>query len=201
MSLVVAALVLGGGSLVLGLAQRYVRAKRGAKPETAGPLPAPPKSEREPSVLARWGFELEVGDVVEIGGQELWFEEGWLLREGDEPVVALFRAHEAAVVALPPPNGTLYVLDEVELVLPSDPPSSVESKGVRFERVRRLPVRVTALGKSAPLPWEEALLVEYRGLGRDALWVLGRGGRARAWQGRSVHPSEIVRWGGGERTL
>jgi hypothetical protein len=72
---------------------------------------------------------------------------------------------------------------------------------VSFERVRRLPVRVEPLEKSPPLPWDEAMLSEYRGLATDALFVLGNAGRIRAWQGRLVGESEIERWGGGKSTL
>lgn len=196
MSLIVTALLVGGGALVAGLATRYAVTRREPEPVKPAPAPAP-----TPSPLASAGFELELGDVVELGGRELWLEEGWLLSEAGDAVAALFRAREATVLALPPPAGTLYLLDEVELGLPEEPPTTIESRGVRFERVRRLPVLVQPVGKSAPLPWNEGLLSEYRGLAGDALWVLGRGGRSRVWQGRAVHASEVVRWGGGNQTL
>ena len=191
------ALVAGGSALAAGLATRWA-VKRAAE---RAPAPSPPPAPRPPSALAQAGFELDLGDVVEVLGRELWLEEAWLLSEGTDSVAALYSAREATLLALPSPAATLYLLDPVELGLPEEPPSSLESRGVRFERVRRLPVAVKPVGKTAPLPWDEALLSEYRGLGHDALWVIGRGGRARVFQGRSVPAADVVRWGGGERTL
>lgn len=197
MSLIVMAVVVGGSALIAGLAARHAVKMRSAP---ALP-PAPPPAPAAPSPLARAGFEIELGDVMEVLGRELWLEAAWLLSEGGEPVAALFQAREATLLALPPPAGTLYLLAAAELPLPAEPPTSLESRGVRFERVRRLPVEVIPVGKSPPLPWNDALLSEYRGLENDALWVLGRGGHSRVWQGRAVHASDVVRWGGGAKTL
>ena len=203
MSLVLALLVAGGGALVAGLTTRWMGSRKradanaSAKPATAPPVPAQPA----PTPLSTAGFDVDLGDVVEIAGQELWLESAWLLSEAGDAVVALYAAREAVLVVLPPPKRTVYLLDAVELRVPDEPPATLESAGVRFERVRRIPVRVTSIGESAPLPWDEALLAEYRGLGGDALWLLGRAGRAKAWQGRVVGESEIERWGGGGATL
>lgn len=196
MSLVIAAIV-AGGALFGGGAFAWLRKKRGSKPTK----PTPPTRAAKPSGLAKRGFDLELGDVVEIGGRELWLEQGWILSEGEDAVVAMFSAKEATLVTLPSPSKASYLLDAVELAFPGDPPPTLESLGVRFERVRRLPVRVESLEKSPPLPWDQALLSEYRGLATDALFVLGNAGRIRAWQGRLVGESEIERWGGGKSTL
>lgn len=196
MSLVIAAIV-AGGALFGGGALAWLRRKR---PGTSKKPPASsPKS--KPSALATRGFDLELGDVVEIGGRELWLEQGWLLTEGDDAVVAMFSAKEATLVTLPAPSQASYLLDAVELTFPGDPPLTLESAGIRFERVRRLPVRCEPLDKSPPLPWDQAILSEYRGLATDVLFVLGNAGRIRAWQGRLVGESEIERWGGGKSTL
>jgi hypothetical protein len=194
-SLIVAAIV-GGALFGGGTFAWFLRKKKATKARTV----APAATER-PSPLASRGFAMELGDVVEIGGRELWLEEGWILSEGDDAVIALFAAKEATLVTLPAPSKASYLLDSVELAFAGDPPLTLESGGVRFERVRRLPVRVETLEKSSPLPWEEALLSEYRGLATDALFVLGNAGRVRAWQGRLVGESEIERWGGGKSTL
>lgn len=197
MSLVIAAIIAGGAAVFGGSTFAWLRRKR--VPKTARPLPATERS--KPGELATRGFDLELGDVVEIGGRELWLERGWVLSEGDEAVVVMFSAKEATLVTLPAPSRASYLLDPVELAFPGDPPPTLESAGVRFERVRRLPVRVEPLSKSPPLPWDQALLSEYRGLATDALFVLGNAGRIRAWQGRLVGESEIERWGGGKSTL
>ncbi|MCK6535127.1 MAG: hypothetical protein L6Q84_19315 [Polyangiaceae bacterium] len=199
MSLILTALVVGGGALVAGLATRYAVKKRAPAPPL--PPPPPPSAPAAPSPLARAGFEIELGDVMEVLGRELWLEEAWLLSEGQDPVAALFQAREATLLVLPPPVSTLYLLNDAAIPLPAEPPTSLEAGGVRFERVRRLRVLVAPVGKSAPLPWNEGLLSEYRGLENDALWVLGHGGHSRVWQGRAVHTSDVVRWGGGAKTL
>jgi len=203
-SLVVVALV-AGGSAVAGLAVRWALTRR-SKAVTEAPAPAatalPEGSPRRtPSVLARAGFDIDMGDVVDIGGRELWLEHAWLMSEEREPVAALLSASDASLVVLPPPSKSVFLLQEVELTLGDEPPTSIESRGVRFERARRLPIRVEPLGNTPPLPWDEAIFAEYRALGGDSLWVLARGGRAKAWQGRVVLESEIERWGGGQDTL
>jgi hypothetical protein len=196
LSLTLAAILIGAGALFGGGTWAWRRRRPPAKP-SAATATAPVKV----SLLSTRGFDIELGDVIEVGGRELWLEHGWVLAEGEDPIVALFSAREATLVALPAPSRALYLLDEVDLKLPGDPPLTLESNGVRFERVRRLPIRVEVLEKSPPLPWEEALLSEYRGLATDALFVLGQTGRLRAWQGRQVGESEIERWGGGKSTL
>ena len=198
MSLVLAAMVLGGSALVAGLTTRWMSSRKKHDPKPAVLAPPPPPA---PSPLSKAGFDVDLGDVVEVAGKELWLESAWLLSEGGDPVAAVYVAREAVLLVLPPPKRTLHLLALVELRLPDNPPASVESGGVRFERVRRIPVRVTAIENSAPLPWDEALLAEYRGLAGDVLWMLGRGASAKAWQGRVVAESEIERWGGGGATL
>ncbi len=194
MSLVVAAFVIGAGTLAASLAARAALAKKpAAAPEPAATKPASP--------LAEAGFEIELGDVVEIAGQELWLERGWLLREAGEVVAALFGAREKTLLVLPAPSRRVYLLDEIELALPEEPPATLESGGIRFERARRLPVELEPLAKTPPLPWDHALFGEYRGLGNDVIFVLGRGAHAKIWQGRVAVESEIERWGGGAATL
>lgn len=199
MSLVLAAIVIGGGALVAGLTTRWATGRKKTRParDAASPAVEAPA----PTLLTKAGFEVDLGDVVEVAGRELWLESAWLLSEGADPVAALYAAREAVLVVLPPPRRTVYLVDAVDLRLPDDPPASLESGGVRFERVRRIPVRITAIEGTAPLPWDEALLAEYRGLAGDVLWLLGRGPSAKAWQGRVVGESEIERWGGGGATL
>lgn len=198
MSLILTALIVGGGALIAGAAARLSRRH---KPEPPQAKPREPEDRRVESELIRLGFEIELGDVVEIGGRELWLERAWLFSEAGDAVAALFSAREATLVVSPPPARRVWVLDEVEIALPPEPPATLESRGVRFERARRIPVTVKALGKSPPLPWDQAVFAEYRGLAGDALFTLGKDGRAKAWQGRIASDSEIERWGGGERTL
>ena len=44
-------------------------------------------------------------------------------------------------------------------------------------------------------PWQDGLLTEYRALSGEVLWVLGRRGAFKAWNGRRVTESELELWG------
>lgn len=196
MSLIVTALLVGGGAALAGLTAR-VLSRRRAKPPPPAPEPEPVK--RTP--LADAGFEIEQGDVISVSGRELWLEQGWLLREAGDPVAAILFAREAVVIALPKPRARLYWLDETDLPMPADPPTALDHAGVRYDRARRLPVEIEPLEKSPDPPWQSALLTEYRGLGSEVVWALVRAGKCRAWRGRAVDAAELENWGGGRGTL
>lgn len=203
MSLIVLALVAGGGALAAGVAAAVTRSKRRARQEEEERRRSEEAEALKPpkSPLTGLGFGVDLGDVIEIGGRELWLEHAWLLSEADDPVASLLRAREGVLLELPRPSSTLFLLEEVELVIAGEPPATLESRGVRFERARRLPVAVKPLGASPALPFDEAVLAEYRGLASDALFLLASAGQVKAWQGRRAEPSETERWGGGQATL
>ncbi|MEB2313268.1 MAG: hypothetical protein OZ921_12910 [Sorangiineae bacterium] len=195
MSLLVAALLAGAGALSAGaLGLRALRRRRAAP----GAGDSPRTSAAEPAgALAGAGFAVEAGEVISLAGREYWLEHAWLCREREEPVAAILFAAEATVVALPAPRSTLYRLARVEVEAPPEPPSTLDSRGVRFERASRRPVRLTATPAAPDPPFEEAVLAEYRALGGASLWMLARAGAALAWQGERVADGELERWGQG----
>lgn len=196
MSLIITAAIVGGGALIAGVTARVVASRRARErlAKTASAV-------LPPSPLAEAGFEVQQGDVISISARELWLEQGWLLHEAGEPIAAILFAGESVVLALPKPRSRLYLLDETSLSLPAEPPSSLDCQGARYERARRLPVEIEPLDKSVDPPWQSALLVEYRGLVSDVVWVLVHQGQCRAWRGRAVEQGEIEHWGGGAATL
>ena len=113
MSLTLAAIILGAGALFGGGTWAWRR--RRSEPKEARPKAPAPK----PSPLAARGFSIELGDVVEIGGRELWLERGWVLSEGDDAVVALLSASEATLIALPAPSVSLVRAPEMFTGVPS----------------------------------------------------------------------------------
>jgi hypothetical protein len=196
-SLLVTAIIVGGGALVAGIGARIALARRARRQSEDEVAEEPAKASR----LAIAGFAFEQGDVISIAGRELWLEHGWLLAEGDDPIAALLFAREAVVLAEPRPRGRVCRLHEVELRMPGDPPSALDHGGARYERARRLPVAIERLPQSPEPPWPNALLCEYRGLGGEVLWVLLHAGTCRAWAGFFVAEHEIEHWGGGAETL
>ena len=194
MSLLVTALIVGGGALVAGIGARIAFRRRKRAPESIPEKPAP-------SRLAAAGFEVEQGDVISARGRELWLEQGWLLSEGHDAVAALLFAREAVVLVQPRPRPRTAVLAAIELPLPADPPSAIDHGGVRYERAKRLPVSIEALSQSPEPPWSDALLTEYRGLANEVLWALVTPRGSRAWSGHTIDEHEIERWGGGADTL
>lgn len=176
-----------------------VRRRRRAEPPGTDAQPAPAVERERP--LSSRGFRVELGDVLEIAGQELWLERGWLLAEGDQPVMALLFSAAHTLVVEPGEPARLTLARELELELPATVPSALEVGGVRFERARRLPVTVTALGPTPAPPFDEAVITELRGLAGDVLYVLGHQGFCKAYQGRAVQSSDVTLWGGGESTL
>jgi hypothetical protein len=194
-SLLVTALLIGGGALAAGAAVRLLARRKRAplsEPALAAPLGAP---------LSESGFGVEQGDVISVPGRELWLEQGWLLREAGEPIAAILFAREATIVALPEPNRCIHLLQQAELALPAEPPSALDHAGVRYERTRRLPVEIEVMPQSPEPPWPSALLVEYRGLANEVLWALVQSGSCSVWCGRALDAAEIERWGGGAETL
>ena len=150
-------------------------------------------------LLAPSQFLVALGDVVTVAGQELWLTEGWLLREAGEPVAALLFSREAALLALPLPRSKLYLLQRQPVQLSGEPPTALDLGDWHFERIRRLPVEVEALGRNLEPPCRFATLGEYRGLDRQVLWLLVSEACARAWRGRCVEDCELECWGSADQ--
>ena len=111
-----------------------------------------------PSAVDWSVFPCALGDVVvrTSDGAEAWLAGALVLHE-DLPTVALFVAPDAAgeraVYARPRPVQDLAWLTPVAsgvVVAGSEPPSAIEIDGARFQRVRRLPLRVERIGDLQP---------------------------------------------------
>ncbi len=195
MSLVLG-LIIGGALLTMGVGTGAVL--RGRRRSAQRVLPAPPPRN---TVLSERGFALELGDVIDIDKQSLWLKHAWLALEGNDAVAALLFSGQDVVVLQPGAGLRLCLTREVELSVGLEVPSALELDGARFERVRRLPVRLLVVGDSPSPPFDEALLSELRGLSGEVLWVLTHGGFCKAYAGRSLDAAEVEYWGGGSLTV
>jgi hypothetical protein len=130
-----------------------------------------------------------LGDVVMRGSDEAWLAGGIVFLE-DHPVSALFVAPEAgtdrAVYVRARPSGELFWLSPVpagELTIGSEPPTSLEHGTVRYDRLRRLPVKVQRAGSGAPDVGDQVIVAEYASSGFERLVVVTGAGTAHVWAG------------------
>lgn len=220
MSLLVTSLFVVGGVLV----GRWIA--RGGKPVE----PALPAATGQPALASAPGeakrvengsrpigkkehdwspFPCALGDVVARagGGEERWLAGALVLSE-ERPVAVLFVAPEAggdrAVYARPRPNGELAWLEPVArdaIASFQEPPTSLEVNGVRYERLRRLPLRAERVGAGAPDVGDAVILAEYTAAGAERLVLIVGGGAARAWRGPALDPSMYDVMPSGKATL
>ncbi len=138
-------------------------------------------------------FPCKLGDVVlRDGGDEAWLA-GVLVLSEEEPMRALYFAPEdgkdVVVLATPRPESALTWLSPIDpgvVLTRGEPPSSIEHEGLRFERFRRLPLRVSRFGSGAPDVGEECVVAEYRAAGPERLLVVVGGGSSHAYRGVSL---------------
>jgi hypothetical protein len=179
-SLLVELLVAAGG-IVVGrwLAHRLRPSVQGDRTD-AEPKPVPCGLE---------AFSCRLGDVVVRRAErdEAWLA-GALVFEEEGPVAALFIAPEAgrdrALFVHRAEEGLLWLSPlRPAPLLPRDPPLTIEHGGVRFERRRRLPVRVRTLGTHVPTVGGNAVVAEYRGPGADRMVALAAEQQTWVWVG------------------
>lgn len=130
-----------------------------------------------------------LGDVVMRGDEEAWLAGGIVFLE-EHAVSALFVAPDVgagrAVYARARPNAELFWLVPVAagaLTVGAEPPTSLEHEGVRYDRLRRLPVNVKRAGSGAPDVGDQVIVAEYASSGFERLVVVTGAGAARAWAG------------------
>lgn len=222
MSLLVTGALVAGGMLV---GRWIMRSQQGAAkkappgnaPEDEGDVKSDDerkkdaaKKPKEPKVAAKDPFEsfaVKLGDVVmRTGGDEAWLA-GALVFSEEVPTAALFVAPDAggdrAIFARPSPDDALVWLSPLpagEVATGAEPPTTLEHAGVRFERARRLPVRVARAGTGAPDMGERAIVAEYHGAGAERLLVVV-GGQTRAWRGALLEPGMFDVLPSGKTTL
>jgi hypothetical protein len=188
-SLLVELLVAAGGIAVGRWLAHKVRP--GTKVDSLG-------ADSEPASPGLEVFPCRLGDVVVrlAEGDEAWLA-GALVFEEQRPVAALFIAPEAgadrAVLVHHAEEGLLWLspLSPAQLVLPSEPPMTLEHAGARFERWRRLPVRVRRMGTHAPAVGNTAVIAEYRGPGPERAVVVAGDQQTCAWVGIALRKADF----------
>ncbi len=199
MSLLLVDVAIIGGGVLLG--RWFMRSMR-ARAAAAAPAPGA-ANEAPPTPVDRLaGFPCKLGDVLTrtAEGDEAWLAGALVLVE-DRPVAALFIAPEAggdrAILVRPGSSGSaggtdltwlapLRVRELPDLVTSVEPPLSLEHAGTRYERARRLPVKIERIGTGAPSVAPQGLLCEYAGTGTQRLVVLACGANVLAWVGVSL---------------
>lgn len=228
MSLILAGLIIAGtsGAVAVGrwLSRRQEITKdtkpepgTGAGDEAAGGASGtnepetkkPPKRTAEGPQAHLEGFPCQLGDVLmRLTGEEAWLAGGLVLSE-EAPVAALFVApdavHDCAIYVRPQPREAVYwmvPLDPDAVLVGGEPPSSVEHGGIRFDRVRRLPLRPKRIGVGAPDVGDAVILAEYASAGSERLLVMrSTSGVARAYRGEELEPSSFEVIASGRSTL
>jgi len=203
-SLLVGALAVAGAIVVGGWIARTMRGRAAREGADAGEQ-AQRQAVRDP--LA--GFLCKLGDVVLRRSErdEAWLA-GALVFEEERPVAVLFVAPEVGV------DRALFVRDGggadltwlariagEELPVARDPPHTLEHAGTRFERVRRLPMKVSRMGTGTPNVGAQAIVAEYVGPGADRLVVVAGVDQTLAWRGVAVAEGEYEVLPGGKATL
>jgi hypothetical protein len=189
--LVAGALLVAGGAMIGALAARALGRRRvstGADDERARAALSNP--EHTPG--------LAVGDVVCVRGEHAWLEGGWMLYEGSRRVGVVLFAPDVVLVESAGPRPTWYKAWPAALGIAStvpEPPASLEHDGERFERRRRIPVRVEPLGVAPAPPGEAALFAEYHGLSGDCLWMVRSSLATAVFRGARLRDEELERWG------
>lgn len=226
MSLILAGLIIAGSSGAVAVGRwlsRRQEVTKHAKPETESTADAeararaandaeakkPTKRTAEGPQAHLEGFPCQLGDVLlRLTGEEAWLAGGLVLSE-EGPVAALFVApdavHDRAIYVRPQPREAVYwmvPLDPGAVLVGGEPPSSVEHGGIRFDRVRRLPLRPKRIGVGAPDVGDAVILAEYASAGSERLLVMrSTSGVARAYRGEELEPSSFEVIASGRSTL
>jgi hypothetical protein len=155
------------------------------------------------------GFPCQLGDVlIRLTGEEAWLAGGLVLSE-EAPVAALFVApdagHDCAIYVRPQPREAVFWMEPLDpgaVLVGGEPPSSVEHGGIRFDRVRRLPLRPRRIGVGAPDVGDTVVLAEYASAGSERLLVMrSTTGVSYAYRGEELEVSAYEVIPSGRSTL
>ena len=227
MSFLLAGLIVAGTSGAIAVGRWLARRRDGAtetKPEgtdpateaPAAPSEAPKKPEKKPAKRTAEGqhahlegFPCQLGDVLmRLTGEEAWLAGGLVLWE-EGPVAALFVApdagHDCAIYVRPQPREAVFWMEPLDpgaVLVGGEPPSSVEHGGIRFDRVRRLPLRPKRIGVGAPDVGDAVVLAEYASAGSERLLVMrSTSGSSFAYRGEELEMSSYEVIASGKATL
>ncbi len=175
---------------------------------TPEPRPAPPPAPKKPAADPLTEFPCHLGDVLMVhGGEEAWLA-GALVFFESLPAAALFVAPEAgadrALFVRPNPSPSIVWLMPVpagEVAVGPEPPTTLEHKGERFERVRRIPFRVERAGTGAPDVGDQALVAEYASGQERLLVIVGTGSPPRVFRGNVLEEGTYDVLAAGKSTL
>ncbi len=165
----------------------------------------PPAAAKSPPLE---GFPCQLGDVLmRETGEEAWLAGALVLSE-EVPVSALFVApdagHDTAIYARPKPRAMLCWLEPLDpsaVLVGGEPPTAVELRSVRFDRVRRLPVRAKRAGVGAPDVGDVVVIAEYASAGSERLLVLKGNAGVRAFHGHELDASAFEVVPSGDATM
>jgi len=187
------------GGIALGRLIRLAVRGRGA---TVGPS----SPDERAGVFA--SFPCKLGDVVvrRIEGDEAWLA-GALVFFEERPIGALFVAPEArrdwAVLAREAGSELAWLspASGVDPLAAREPPSALEHEGTRFDRLRRMPVRVERVGSGAPAVGATAIIAEYAGPGAERYLLVAGAEATLAWRGVALAEREYDVLPSGHATL
>jgi hypothetical protein len=171
--------------------------------------PRSPKRKIEGPLSYLEGFPCQLGDVImRLTGEEAWLAGGLVLPEL-APVAALFVApdagHDCAIYVRPQPREAVFWMEPLDpgaILVGGEPPSSVEHRGIRFDRVRRLPLRTRRIGVGAPDVGDAVVLAEYSSAGAERLLVMrSTSGTSNAYRGEELEVSSYEVIASGKSTL
>ncbi len=154
------------------------------------------------------GFPCQLGDVViRVTGEEAWLA-GALVFEEEMPISALFVApdagHDTALYVRPRPRAAIAWLEPLDpgaVLALGEPPNAVEHRAIRFDRVRRLPVRARRAGVGAPDIGDVVVVAEYASAGSERLLVLKGNAGVRAFHGHELEESAYEVIASGDSTM
>jgi hypothetical protein len=176
---------------------------------TKKPVTKPVKRKVEGPSEHLVGFPCQLGDVLmRLTGEEAWLAGGLVLSE-EAPVAALFVApdvgHDCAIYVRPQPREAVYWMEPLDpgaILVGGEPPSAVEHGGIRFDRVRRLPLRPKRIGMGAPDVGDAVVLAEYASAGSERLLVMrSTSGVSHAYRGDELEVSAYEVIPSGKSTL
>jgi hypothetical protein len=195
--LVDAVVIVGGLALGRWIVRRIrARGRAAAAPEApveGGAAPGPVVSHEPPAT-----FPCRLGDVVvRISERDEAWLAGAMMLEEDRPVAALFVAPEAggdrAVFVRDAAGAGMTWLSPITKEAPAvtkEPPHALEHEGVRYERVRRLPVGVSRVGSGAPSVGDRGVVAEYAGPANLRLLIIAGSEQTLAWKGVALTEGE-----------
>lgn len=169
-------------------------------------VPRSPGEGGEAGTRALPGIDMQLGDVVLFGQEEVWLKGALLLEEARTCVAAVFFTHQGpegdVVVVQPAPRSLLLRMLPAEVRLEAgSPPSVVEYAGRRFTRTLRRPVEVQRLGGELPATDATAIWAWFESADGTVLATLSGTRVSFAWTADPTADSSAVRLAAGGATF